>query len=207
LVRPSAPSLLLQSVTPPELAVWGRHRCRSSLPPLMGFASPPRRHLSTRVHSHQTRKSGFGQRLPHRQSRSAPVVSHHLDGFLRERAVSLLRLTAGLRFAAFPHRSPRRIEPKPDPRTPRSFPATRFTPLEGFPSPAAAPCHHGRCPLDVPLTHFCSRSAEAPQSQVPPSPAPKSRYGRPGDRVEVRCASRQLRRADVAASPPAPKSW
>jgi len=30
------------------------------------------------------------------------VVSHHLDGFLRERAVSLLRLTAGQRFATFP---------------------------------------------------------------------------------------------------------
>jgi len=29
------------------------------------------------------------------------------------------------------------------------FPTTRFTPLEEFPSPAAAPRHRGRCPLDV----------------------------------------------------------
>lgn len=72
----------------------------------MGFASPPRRHLFTRVHSHQNRNPGFGLRLPHRKSRSALVVSHHPDGFLREQAVSLLRLTAGLRFAAFPLRSP-----------------------------------------------------------------------------------------------------
>jgi len=43
---------------------------------------------------------------------SALVVSHHLDGLLRERAVSLLRLTAGWRFAAFPVRSPTCTLPK-----------------------------------------------------------------------------------------------
>jgi hypothetical protein len=78
-------------------------RCRlTAAPPLMGFASPPRRHLSARVHSRQTRESDFGIRPPRPSACSALVVSHHLDGFLRERAMSLLHLIASLRFAAFP---------------------------------------------------------------------------------------------------------
>jgi hypothetical protein len=48
-----------------------------------------------------------------------------------------------------------------------AFPATLFVPLEEFPSPAAAPCHHGRCPLAVP-PGASSRSRET-RCQVLPS--------------------------------------
>jgi hypothetical protein len=67
----------------------------------MGFASPSYRHLHTRVHSHNTRGYCFGYWLPHQQSCSIHVVPPHLDGFLREQAVSLLHLTTGKRFTAF----------------------------------------------------------------------------------------------------------
>lgn len=36
----------------------------------------------------------FGQRLPHRRSRSALVVFHHFDGFLQQTGASLFRLAA-----------------------------------------------------------------------------------------------------------------
>jgi hypothetical protein len=39
--------------------------------------------------------------------------------------------------------------PKVDMAPTGAFPATLLTPLEGFPSPAAAPRHRGRCPPDV----------------------------------------------------------
>jgi hypothetical protein len=99
---------------------------------------------------------------------SALVVSHHLDGLLRERAVSLLRLTAGQRFTAFPARSSSATPPKRSQWSGSElFPQRVFTPLEGFPSSAAVPCHHGRCLLDVPLTPAL------------PSPPPKSRTLQP----------------------------
>jgi hypothetical protein len=59
-----------------------------------------------------------------------------------------------LGFAAFPDIRP--AAPLPVCRS-AAFPATRFVPLEEFPSAAAAPCHHGRCPLAVP-PHASPRS-------------------------------------------------
>jgi len=154
----------------------------------MGFALPPRRHSSSRP-PHQTRKSSFGDRPPQPITCSVLVVSHHLDGFLREQAVSLLRLTTGQRFAAFPSISiPVHCRNSLRGRV-LEFPATRFTPLEGFPSSAAAPCHHGRCLPDVPLTpnpakpppksrpasqHQCPRPPKSAWCQY--SPQPKSRF-------------------------------
>jgi hypothetical protein len=46
-------------------------------------------------------KRSFGPAVPCASSRSALVVSHHLDGFLRDRAAGLLRPAAGLGFVAF----------------------------------------------------------------------------------------------------------
>jgi hypothetical protein len=43
----------------------------------------------------------FGPAVPCAGSRSALVVSHHLDGLLRDRAAGLLRPAAGLGFVAF----------------------------------------------------------------------------------------------------------
>jgi hypothetical protein len=155
-VQPPAPWTLLQSVSPPRLAP-------SRWPPLLGFASPPSRHLLTRVHSHPILGPGFGHRLPHRQSRSALVVSHHLDGFLREQAVSLLHLTTSQRFTAFhPPRPPR---PVPEHRPGRAMvtPRSATTPLEEYPSSAAVPCHHGRCPPGV-----AARPTRPGNSEEPP---------------------------------------
>jgi hypothetical protein len=52
------------------------------------------------------------------------------------------------------------------------FPAPRFTPLEGFPSSAAVPCHHGRCLPDVPLTpNTAEIASEEPSHQSTPVPS------------------------------------
>jgi len=146
MVQPPSPSPLLQSVSPPRLAP-------SRWPPLMGFASPPRRRIRARVHSHPILGPGFGRRLPHRQSRSALVVSHHLDGFLRERAVSLLHLTAGKRFATFPPRGLRRRRSRTHTGRSLRLPRSATTPLEEFPSSTAVPRHRGRCPPGVAARH------------------------------------------------------
>lgn len=95
--QPPTPSLLLQSVTLPEPD-------DRSLPPLMGFAR-----LSTDIPFSrplpQQPRSLLRQPATKPTTRSALVVSHHFDGFLRETAVSLLHLTASQRFAAFHRRS------------------------------------------------------------------------------------------------------
>jgi hypothetical protein len=101
--------------------------------PLMGFASPRRRSLLTRVHSHQLRRASFGHRSPHRRSRSAHVVSHHLDGFLREQVVSLLHLTTGQRFAPFPLLRPPDRCLSIHPGYLRRFPAARPHPSKNSP--------------------------------------------------------------------------
>jgi hypothetical protein len=82
--------------------------------------------------------------------------------------MSLLRLIAGQRFAAFPSISiPTHCRSSQRGRD-LEFPAARFTPLEGFPSSAAAPCHHGRCLPDVPLTPNPAKS--------PPKSRPTSQH-------------------------------
>jgi len=152
MVRPSTSSLLLQSVTPPVAGLSKKTRLS------WDSLRPPADISLARVHSHRVRRLGFGHRFPHRRSRSALVVSHHFDSFLRERAVSLLHLTTSQRFATFPRREFPNRHRSDLPGTLRRFPAARFTPLEGFPSSAAAPCHHGRCPLGVLLT-LCAIAA------------------------------------------------
>lgn len=125
---------------------------------------------------HQTREPSFGNQPPRPVTRSVPVVSHHLDGFLREQDVSLLRLTTGQRFDTFPSIS--------IPITRRSsfcgrdleFPAPRFTPLEGFPSSAAALCHHSRCLPDVPLTPNPAETASE-ESSHQSTPVPQGPEG------------------------------
>jgi hypothetical protein len=105
-------------------------------PPLMRFARP-----STDVPAcvHSREQAPFGPALRPAGSRSALVVSHHLDGFLRTRAAGLLHPAAGLGFTAFRSAS----EPVP-PDTAEAevgtvadlsspLPAARFTPFEECP--------------------------------------------------------------------------
>jgi len=77
--------------------------------------------------------------------------------------MSLLHLTTSQRFATFPRRRLPNHHRSDPPGTLRRFPAARFTPLEGFPSSAAVPCHHGRCPPGVLL-------ARSPRLPRPPFP-------------------------------------
>jgi len=88
-----------------------------------------------------------GRRYHPTTSCSAPVVSHHLGGLLRATAAGLLHPAAGHEV----HRVSRCVRPKlPKVLRPVSpFPATRFIPFEGFPSPVAVPHHCGRCPPAV----------------------------------------------------------
>jgi len=86
----------------------------------------------------------FGSTLPHADSCSAFVVSHHHDGLLRAGVAGLLHPATCQGFAAF--RACRFPEPPEGGAARRSaLPATRFTPFEDFPSPAAVPHHCGRC--------------------------------------------------------------
>ena len=92
----------------------------------------------------QEAEAPVGLTVPPASSRSALVVSHHLDGLLRTmgrgfiapRSQPGVRRVSGL--AAFSAARGRR-------RWAGTFPATRFTPFEEFPSSAAVPHHCGRC--------------------------------------------------------------
>jgi hypothetical protein len=115
----------------------------SVAPPLMGFEChppagiPPARPLPGA-------ETPFGPTLPGADSRSTLVVSHHLDGFLRAEVTGLLHPATCQGFAAFC--ACRLTEPPEGDSACRSaLPATRFTPFEDFPSPAAVPHHCGRC--------------------------------------------------------------
>jgi hypothetical protein len=119
---------------------WNR---LSLVPPLMGFECrpptgiPPARPLPEA-------EAPFGPTLPGAGSRSALVVSHHLDGLLRAEVAGLLHPATGQGFAAF--RACRLHGPPEGDSIGRvTLPATRFTPFEDFPSSAAVLHHCSRC--------------------------------------------------------------
>jgi len=130
-----------------------RSLCRSSdLGLLLSWHYPlsaPPLFNRSRVHSQQLRGVTFGPSVPTDCSCSAPVVSHHLDGFLRATAAGLLHPAASLE-VRYVFRLP---VPIPHPKMSNSHygpvPAARFIPFKGFPSSAAVPHHCGRCPLTV----------------------------------------------------------
>jgi hypothetical protein len=119
---------------------WNR---LSVIPPLVGFECcppagiPPARPLPGA-------EAPFGPALPHASSRSALVVSHHLDGLLRAKVTGLLHPVTSLGFAAF-RACQASTTPEDDAASRVALPATRFTPFEDFPSPAAVPHHCSRC--------------------------------------------------------------
>jgi len=118
-------------------------------PGRIAAADAPPSTCSSRVHSGRRplRALDLGSRRPASKSRSVLVVSHHLDGFLRARSRGLVasrcRSWGSLRFRAV------RVWSAEAGTAKRTFPAARFTPLEGDSPVAAAPRHRGRCPLAV----------------------------------------------------------
>jgi len=77
-------------------------------------------------------------------TRFALVVSHHLDDLLRFRArIYCNTIPNRVRCVSPPNLLSSKAETSPtgDSR----IPTAQFTPLKEFPSPAAVPCHHGRC--------------------------------------------------------------
>lgn len=138
----------------------GRFRCEAPGPPL-----PVARHLASRgIHLVVCPSSDLlrprplrvtlpppsAAWLPHQPTRSAFVVSHHPDGFLRVRTPGLVASRYRKGFAAFLcSRAPLQSTRRSLVRCARGFPACAFTPLEEVPPPAAAPHRCGRCPLVV----------------------------------------------------------
>ena len=87
--------------------------------------------------------------LPRPPIRSALVVSHHLDGLVRTTGFGFVAPRSQPGFDAFRARALSPHQPRPVHRDRSTLPATRFTPFEEFPSPAAVPRLRGRCPLAV----------------------------------------------------------
>ena len=77
-------------------------------------------------------------------TRSALVVSHHLDGLLRFRARIYCNTMPNRVHCVSP---PNLLSSKAETSSTGDsrIPTAQLTPLEESPSPAAVPCHHGRC--------------------------------------------------------------
>jgi len=153
----------------------------------------PRRPLPRRCcHRH------FGLGVPLRASCSGRVVSHHLAGFLRRSShrwdcrslrfrdesgsrglvASRCRSWGSSRFSAlevwFPTISPR-FQRLAFVRTTSTASPRRYLPLEGLLPPAAVPCHHGRCPLDVFFAPTFAFSSETVSDSAVPCAVGKKR--------------------------------
>jgi len=116
----------------------------------------------------------FGPEEPSSRSCSVPVVSHHLDGFLRSEVAGLLHPAAGhgvrrVSGAGFPIRDLASQIPAGGP-TPSSR-RTSHPPKAS--STAAVPRHRGRCPRAV---------GRHPARPVEPSPLPAPSLRAPPDR-------------------------
>jgi hypothetical protein len=112
--------------------------------------------------------------LPSNRTRSALVGSHHLDGF-SHRDFGFVAPRSRPGFVTF--RDDRPIQHLTEAKHRRGvaapFPATRFTPLEEYPSSVAVPHHCGRCLLAVrsfaatvtaeAFTEPCARSDKPPR--------------------------------------------
>lgn len=84
-----------------------------------------------------------------RTTRSVLAVSHHLDSLLHTPLVGLLHPTTGRRSDSFPSAAPARCVRRLNADCLLCSPNRSFTPLEEFPSSAAALCLHSRCLLAV----------------------------------------------------------
>jgi hypothetical protein len=129
---------------------------RCHLPGVPSVDLPPRVH--SRDDRSPDRRIGPGRQPRRVRTRSARVVSHHLGGLLRAQpriesgacsmneGASVLQPAADWgspRFRA--GRLDRETLPFRDRGRTAAFPRRSYPPK--MPSPAAVPCHHGRCPL------------------------------------------------------------
>jgi len=183
-----APTLLPRQPKPmrsSSLLSWSFVRPSADIPDVQVSPTPPRERT--------LRTPGAT-----RTSRSASVVSLHHDGLLRTSAPGLLQpgTDPGVHcVSAFP-------EPRPE-RTPHAsvkcsdpslvlsggIPATRFVPLDEFPSSAAVPHHCGRCPLAV-ATCSAPRPTRSEERASCDPPRPPAEAG-------SRCAARRSERRVV----------
>jgi hypothetical protein len=122
---------------------------RSASPGIRSRCVPRLRHLGRASTPWRRCRHHSANRLPHPLTCSARVVSHHLDGLLRTVDPGLVASQCRTGFAAFHRRAPSGSGRSQSQEGHTPLPATRFTPLEEFPSSAAAPRHRGRCPLAV----------------------------------------------------------
>jgi len=103
------------------------------------FASTPRRHCCPRSAEYLPAFDTFRPRGFSPPRRFTPLTGL---GFVAPRS--------RMGFVAFLESAPTQRQPKPTINGEQSsFPATRFTPSEEFPSSVAVPHHCGRCPLVV----------------------------------------------------------
>jgi hypothetical protein len=103
----------------------------------------------------------IGPAGPTARSCSVLVVSHHLDGFLRAEACGSIAphcRTGVRRVSRF-----------------TALPATRFTPSEDFPSPAAAPHLCGRCLLAVTVSLESETKGRLDEAPIRRSGPPRHR--------------------------------
>jgi hypothetical protein len=160
----------------PNLLSWAFVRPSADIPDMQVSPTPSRRTTLRMLGTNRT-------------SCSASVVSLHHDGLLRMPAPGLLHpgTDRGVHcVSAFPEpetgtTSPRKRESLgPQPLAPSGgFPATRFIPLDEFPSSAAAPHHCGRCPLVVTTCSTpCSRALRRVRFARPATTTSRDRRSR-----------------------------
>jgi hypothetical protein len=140
----------------------------SATPPLVGFAPsqcalPPIRPL--RVHSQEPKPPSVRRSHP-----PDPVPPSWFRTTMTAYSTQRSRVCCTPQPAKG---SPRFMRPEPSATRRRhryslALPATRFTPSEDFPSPAAVPHHCGRCPLAVTDHRLTPHLAEARCDACPP---------------------------------------
>merc|ERR1711970_1130890 len=153
-------------------------------------------------------------------TRSALVVSHHLDGLLRFRARIYCNTIPNRVHCVSP---PNLLSPKAETSSTDDsrIPTAQFTPLEEFPSPAAVPCHHGRCHSRRLPTHQAFPRLLRCQVSQTPTKTPddtsqnhmlkEHRFGRPAAYATSVRRPRYIRLPLHAGPPkrtePTPKCW
>jgi len=135
----------------------------ASLPLLCDLLFEDSRHPATdisRPASTPSNRSCLWQSATKPTTRSVLVVSHHFDGLLRERAVSLLRLTTSQGFATFRQSGLQNNQPKPVDGRSERFPRSVFHTLRRIPFASS------RSVSPQPLPSCCYRLRTTPKSHT-----------------------------------------
>jgi len=191
LTIPSASSLGLASPSVRRQPPWTRID-----PPLVGFtrvvpSSVPVPGASTPGRCrHPPSARRYRRHVPFRPRGFSPP--RRLAPLQGSRRVAAWFGWGSLRFTACP--SPQSLRSTRRPRAPTGasgwtpFPATRFIPLEAFPSSAAVPHHCGRCPPAVPspLRLGCTEVLPARRARGADPRSPARPEGRWADTVRAR---------------------